>query len=128
KNHTDNEFKVIPISSKTGEGIDTLRFDMLDILEKVNKETLMSKHIEGKKNKAKIANRWINTASVSAAGVGAIPIPGSDFVPLTTIQVGLMIRLATLYDKPMLKKAAKEFAIATVTGNKIGRASCRERE
>lgn len=125
KNHTDNEFKIIPISSKTGEGIDTLRFDMLDILEKVNKETLMSQHIEGKKNKAKIANRWINAASVSAAGVGAIPIPGSDFVPLTTIQVGLMIRLATLYNKPMSKKAAKEFAIATVTGN-IGKTIFRQ--
>lgn len=125
KNHTDNEFQIIPTSSRTSEGIDDLRFAMLDMLEKVNKEALMSMHIEGKKNKAKIANRWINTAAVSAAGVGAIPIPGSDFVPLTTIQVGLMIRLATLYDKPMSKKAAKEFAIATVTGN-IGKTIFRQ--
>lgn len=117
KKNTNNEFKVLAISSKTGENIDGLRFAMLDILEEVNKETLLSKHIEGKKNKAMIANRWISAASVSAAGVGAIPIPGSDFVPLTTIQVGLMIRLAALYNKPLSKKAAKEFALATMTGN-----------
>ena len=38
-------------------------------------------------------------------------------VPLTAIQVGMMVKLATLYDKPLTKDRAKELTIATLTGN-----------
>ena len=59
-------------------------------------------------NKSSIANKWILGASGSAAAIGAAPIPGADFVPLAGIQVGLMLRLSTLYEKPLSKDNAKE--------------------
>lgn len=122
KEHTDNQFKVVPISSRTGENIDKLRNEILDILKKKHKEIQFARLI---KEKSSIANRWIVAASGSATAVGAAPIPGSDFVPLTGIQVGLMVKLATLYEKPLTKAKAKELIIATITGN-IGRTLFRQ--
>src|SRR5699024_7230092 len=107
------------------ENIEQLRFHMLDMLQEVNKEVLFAKHIQKKKHKAAIANKWIIGAAGSAATVGVVPIPGYDIVPITAIQVGLMIRLAALYDKPLSKKAAKEFALASFTGN-IGKTIFRQ--
>lgn len=68
-------------------------------------------------NKSATANRWILAAGGSAAAIGASPIPGSDFVPLTGLQVGLMLKLSTLYGKPISKDNARELIIATVVGN-----------
>jgi GTPase len=107
-------YKVTPISSKTGENIDMLRNAILDILKEESKDILFGKSL---KEKSSTANKWILGASASAAAVGAVPIPGSDIIPLTSIQVGLMVRLATLYEKPLTKDRAKELAIASLTGN-----------
>ncbi|MFD1848736.1 GTPase [Oceanobacillus bengalensis] len=122
KLHTDNKYKVIPISSKTGENIDKLRSEILDILEKKHKDIKFAKTIQAK---YPIAKKWILSASASATAIGAAPVPGSDFIPLTAIQVGLMIKLAALYDKPLSKKRAKELIIATITGN-IGKTMFRQ--
>lgn len=116
REHIGQKHNIIPISSKTGEGIERLRLEILKNLEKVHKDTQFARHIQGKKNKSAIANRWITAAASSASIIGATPIPGPDIVPITGIQVGLMIRLAILYDKPISKKRAKELTIATVTG------------
>lgn len=117
RGHIGQAYNVIPISSKTGEGIERLRLEILKNLEKVYKDTQFARHIHGKKNKSAIANRWIATAASSASLVGIAPIPGSDIVPIMSIQVGLMIRLAILYDKPISKKRAKELTVATLTGS-----------
>jgi len=114
QDNTDYSYKVVSISSKTGENIDNLRNAILDFLKKVNKDILFAHH---SKEKTSTANKWIITAASSASAVGASPIPGSDFLPLTAIQVGLMVKLATLYDKPLSKEKAKELIIATITGN-----------
>ena len=74
----------------------------------------MGKHMA---DKSRTANKWILAAGGSAATIGAIPIPGADFVPLTALQVGLMLRLSTLYGKPISKDNAKELILATITGN-----------
>lgn len=117
RSHIGQAYNVIPISSKTGEGIERLRLEILKNLEKVHKDTQFARHIQGKKNKSAIANRWITTAASSAAIIGVTPMPGSDIVPITSIQVGLMIRLAILYDKPISKERAKELTVATLTGS-----------
>lgn len=122
KEHTGSRFKVVPISSRTGENIDKLRNEILDILRKKHKEIQFARLI---KEKSSTANKWILTAAGSATAVGAAPIPGSDFVPLTGIQVGLMVRLATLYEKPLSKAKAKELILATITGN-IGKTLFRQ--
>lgn len=122
EDHTDNKFKVIPISSKTGENIDKLRSAILDILKLKKKDILFAKLV---KEKSQIANKWILSAATSAGAVGVAPIPGSDIVPITGIQVGLMVKLATLYEKPLTKGKAKELALAAVTGN-IGKSIFRQ--
>lgn len=122
KDNTGGTFKVIPISARTGENIDKLRNAILDILKKKHKEIQFARLI---KEKSSTANKWILAASGSAAAVGAAPLPGSDIVPLTGIQVGLMVKLAALYEKPLSKSKAKELTIATITGN-IGKSIFRQ--
>ncbi|MFC4023989.1 GTPase [Oceanobacillus longus] len=122
KQNTNNNYKVVPISSRTGENIDKLRNEILDILKKKHKEIQFARLV---KEKSSIANKWIIGATGSATAVGAVPIPGSDFVPLTGIQVGLMVKLAALYEKPLSKERARELAIATITGN-IGKTLFRQ--
>ncbi|WP_409291135.1 DUF697 domain-containing protein [Peribacillus sp. SCS-37] len=111
---TNYDFKVTPISSKTGENIDMLRNAILDILKEEKKDILFARHI---KEKSSTANKWILGSATSAVAVGAAPIPGSDIIPLAGIQVSLMVKLATLYEKQLTKDRAKELVIASLTGN-----------
>src|SRR5699024_9664644 len=69
------------------------------------------------KDKNRIANNWIISAGAAATSVGALPVPGSDFVPLVGIQVSLILKLSSLYNKPISKANAKELIIATVVRN-----------
>lgn len=112
KEHTANKYKVIPISSKTEENLETLKKEVLFLLEKKGKDLLFAKSM---KEKSSAATRWIIGAGVSAGVIGASPIPGSDVLPLTTLQVGLIIKLSNLYDKPVTKKAAKDMIVITAT-------------
>ncbi|WP_338752226.1 GTPase [Bacillus sp. FJAT-52991] len=112
KQHAGSQYDVVPISSKTGQNIDVLKDRILELLEKKGKDILFAKSLQDKSTTAK---RWINAAGVSAGVIGASPIPGSDVVPLTALQVGLTLKLATLYDKPLTKKAAKDLIIVTAT-------------
>lgn len=120
--NTDYNYKITPISSKTGESIELLRNAILDILNSQKKDILFAKHL---KEKSSTAKKWIITAVSSSAAVGAAPLPGSDILPITGIQVGLMVKLAVLYEKPLTKDRAKELAIASLTGN-IGKSLFRQ--
>ncbi|MEK4025627.1 MULTISPECIES: YcjF family protein [Sporosarcina] len=120
--HTEFAYPVIPISSKTGEHMELLQKEILQQLKEVNKDLLLAANMA---DKPSIAKRWILAAGASAAAIGAVPIPGADFVPLTTLQVGLMLKLSTLYGKPITKDHAKELIIATVVGN-IGKTAFRQ--
>nr|WP_251047477.1 GTPase [Planococcus sp. ISL-110] len=110
--HTGHKYKVIPISSKTEENLETLKKEILFLLEKKGKDLLFAKSM---KEKSSAATRWIIGAGVSAGVIGASPIPGSDVLPLTTLQVALIIKLSNLYDKPLTKKAAKDMIVITAT-------------
>ena len=117
-----SEYKIIPISSKTEENIDKLKGEILQILKVKKKDILFAKHV---KEKSSIAHRWIIAAAASAGAVGVTPIPGADIVPITAIQVGLLLKLSHLYDKPISKDNAKKMVLTTVTGN-VGRATYRQ--
>lgn len=122
KKETGGHYEVVPISSRTGENIDRLRSSILEMLKKKSKDILFAKSI---KAKSATANGWIIGASISAGAVGASPIPGSDIIPITGIQVSLLTRLAVLYNKPISKETAKELVIATIFGN-IGKSIFRQ--
>ncbi|PWA10642.1 GTP-binding protein [Pueribacillus theae] len=110
KSYTENKYDVIPISSKTGENIDELKNQILDLLKKRGKDLLFAKSMS---DKSAAANRWIVAAGVSAGAIGAVPIPGSDVVPLTALQVGLLLKLSALYGKQLSLKDAKDLIIIT---------------
>ncbi|WP_088009307.1 GTPase [Indiicoccus explosivorum] len=112
QDQTGYKYEVIPISSKTGENLESLKKAILHLLEKKGKDLLFARSM---KEKAAAANRWIVASGISAGAIGASPIPGSDVVPLTTLQVGLLIRLAKLYDKPITRRAAKDMIVITAT-------------
>jgi GTP-binding protein Era len=122
RKETGDIYEVSPVSSRTGENIDKLRNSILEILKKKSKDILFAKSI---KEKSATANAWIIGASVSAGAVGAFPIPGSDIIPITGIQMGMLTRLAVLYNKPISKEAAKELVLATIVGN-IGKSIFRQ--
>ncbi|WP_214834818.1 GTPase [Exiguobacterium sp. E4787] len=111
---TNYSYPVTPISSRTGENIEMLQKELLKILEEKQKDILMAREL---KDKSTTANRWINSAGFASAAIGASPIPGSDIIPLTGIQVGLIIKLSMLYNKPVSKESAKELLLATIVGN-----------
>lgn len=116
-------YKIIPISSKTGENLDKLKWEILEILKTKKKDILFARHV---KEKSSIAQKWIVAAAAAAGTVGITPIPGVDIIPITAIQVGLLLKLSSLYEKEQISKQnAKEMILTTITGN-AGRAAYRQ--
>ena len=109
--------KAVPISAKKNIGIDLLHREIMEILESKGKDLL---YVKTSKFKDKQADVWINGAAVSAAGVGAIPIPIADMPLLTGIQVGLAMKIAYIYDCEVTKEDVMQLVAATVTGG-LGR-------
>lgn len=109
----EERFKVIPISAKTGENIDKLNGVILDFLSERGKDILFARN---SKVKSVSAHKWISGAAISASAIGALPLPGADIVPLTTLQVALIVKLSLLYDKPIIKSEATAIIVATIAG------------
>lgn len=116
--HLGEQYPVIPISSKTGENIEQLKGEILDILTIKKKEILFAKNV---KEKNSIANKWIVSASTAAGAIGVTPFPGADIIPITAVQIGMLLKLSHLYDDPISKERAREIIITTIAGN-TGRA------
>jgi len=111
----------IAISAKKSIGLEKLNEKIISILEEKGKELLFLKI---SRYKEKTVSSWINGASVSAAGIGAIPIPGSDIIPLTTLQVGLAMKIAYIYDITPTKADVMKLVGSTVTGQ-VGKQAAR---
>jgi GTP-binding protein Era len=113
---TEEELGVIPIaiSAKKGTAIKELNDRIINILEEKGKELLFLKI---SRYKEKTVAKWINGAAVTAAGIGAIPIPGADIVPLTTLQVGLAMKIAYIYGIQPTKGDVMKLVASTVTGS-----------
>lgn len=86
-------------------------------LERVQKDILFAKHARGKD---RICNGWILGAAATAATIGAAPIPGSDFIPLTALQVGLVAKIAAVYGHKPRREDIGSF-IAQTMGSGAGR-------
>lgn len=115
-NHANEVLGVetISISSKKGMGIKRLQTAIASILETKGKELLFLKVL---REKEKEVAKWIKGATATAAGIGALPIPGSDIVLLTTLQVGLAMKIAFIYDIKPSKDDVMKLIASTVTGN-----------
>ena len=58
----------------------------------------------------------IHSAAAAGAGVGALPIPGPDIIPLIGIQSAMILGLATIFKISMTETAAKDIAKTAITG------------
>ena len=108
---------VVPISARENKGIDVLNQNILEFLESQGKELL---YLKVSKFKEEQVDTWIRGAAITAAGLGAIPIPGSDILTLTALQVGLAMKIAFIYECEVTKKDVMQLVAATVTGS-VGR-------
>src|SRR5699024_4082775 len=100
----EDRYKVIPISAITRENVEELSM----------------------KTKSASAYKWIYAASISAGAIGALPVPGSDIAPLTTLQVSLIVKLSLLYDKPITKDATTKIVVSIIAGG-LGQTVFRQR-
>jgi len=103
----------IPISAKKEIGIDELNTEIYKVLEKSGKDLLFLKVSKYKESKVKV---WINGATITSFGVGIIPIPGADIIPLTTIQTTLAMRIAYIYNCKVSKEDVMALIGSTITG------------
>ena len=104
----------IAISAKNGSNINVLNERIIEILEEKGKDIIF---LKVSRYKEKTVAKWINGASITAAGIGAIPVPGSDIVALTTLQVGLAMKIAFIYDIKPTKNDVMTLVASTVTGS-----------
>ncbi len=109
--------RVVSISARDNSGIDVLNRKIVEMLESVGKELL---YLKISKYKDEQVDIWIMGAATTAAGLGAIPVPGADILPLTTLQVGLALKIAHVYECEVTKKDVMQLVAATVTGG-LGR-------
>ena len=113
------ELGVIPIaiSAKRDIGITELNDKILQVLTEKGKELLF---LKVSRYKEQTVAKWINAAAIAAAGIGAIPVPGSDFIPLTALQVSLAMKIAFIYEVKPTKNDVMRLVASTVTGT-VGR-------
>lgn len=107
----------IAISAKKRINIEELHEKILEVSAKYDKELLFLKIARLKETQVA---KWINAATVSAGVIGALPIPGSDIITLTALQVGLATKIAYIYDCKISKEDAMQVIATTITGG-IGR-------
>ncbi len=60
----------------------------------------------------RLARRLTGAAATISAGVGAVPIPIADIVPITALQVGLIASVAYLSGRELSRDSAREFLVA----------------
>ena len=84
-------------------GLDTLAEVMNDIIPEAVKKTfvsIQSKNLQLKKDKAQAI---VATAALTAAGIGASPIPFSDAVVLIPTQIGMLASITVIFGFPIEK-------------------------
>lgn len=59
----------------------------------------------------------IHSAATAAGAIGLSPIPGSDIVPITAVQAGMILGLAKVFGISITEAAAQQSAKAFVVGN-----------
>lgn len=104
---------IVPISATKGINIELLSNKIAEILSAQGKEILFLKVAKYKEERVKI---WIRGAAISAFGIGALPLPGSDIVPLTALQAGLCMRIAYIYNLKVSKSDIMKLLGSSVTG------------
>lgn len=113
KKRLDNFPYIIPISATKGTNIRLLSDTIVGILRARGKDLLFLKLSDHKEEQVK---QWIRDATIAAASIGALPIPGSDIIPLTALQVALCLKIAYIYNCKVTKGDVMHLISSTITG------------
>ncbi len=105
--------KPVAISAQKNIGIENLHRKISSVLKAKGKDILFAKV---SKFKDEEVDKWIKRAAVSAAGIGAIPVPGADIIPLTALQVALGMKIAHVHGINPSKDDIVKLVGATLTG------------
>ena len=106
--------KLVPISARDNIGIDVLHRSIVEILEFQGNDLFFFKVSKFKEEQV---DKWIKDAADDAMSLATIPIPGVDLMPLTRLQVGLVMKVAFIYECQVKKKDVMQLFAATVTGS-----------
>jgi predicted GTPase len=60
----------------------------------------------------RLARRLTGAAATLSAGIGAVPIPLADIIPITGLQIGLITAIAYLSGREPSRETAREFLVA----------------
>jgi len=60
----------------------------------------------------RLARRLTGAAATLSAGIGAVPIPLADILPITGLQIGLITAIAYLSGREASRETAREFLVA----------------
>jgi len=104
---------IVPISATKDINVEVLSNKIADILSERSKELFFLKISKYKEERV---TAWIRGAAIAAFGIGALPVPGSDIVPLTTLQVALCMRIAYIYNLKVSKGDIMKLLSSSVTG------------
>jgi GTP-binding protein Era len=115
-------FDPLPQICKEPINVNEVRNWLYDRLEKKGKELLLVKILKGKDA---AVDKLIWGASVSASLIGLIPGPISDIIPLTVLQIGLILRISHIYGYDISKEKTKALITATLAGQ-VGRTIFRQ--
>ena len=122
-NNGISEDKIILTNDESEKGIEELYYKSLEILPEAYKNAFeeaqridIEKAVDKVKEKNKAAAGIIGTATVSAGAVAANPIPISDSIIITPIQIGMIAGLSALYglNKEQLQHQALPLIARTV--------------
>jgi predicted GTPase len=60
----------------------------------------------------RLARRLAGAAATVSAGIGAVPIPVADIIPITGLQIGLIAAIAYISGRDLSRDSAREFLVA----------------
>lgn len=101
------------VSAETGEGVEALSVEIFRILEEHGGGLLWAKNARHRDAMVKAHIGW---AAASAFGIGVIPIPLADIVPLTAIQCRMWMRIARIYGYDITEETAKGLIVSIAAG------------
>lgn len=106
------------VSAKTGDGIPELTTAIAQLLARSGKDIIFARVA---RHKDRVVQEWVAVSSAAAFVLGVVPIPGSDTVPLTALQVALMVRIAYAYEVEVTRKDVLPL-ITNVAAGTVGKA------
>lgn len=113
---------VCAVSARTNEGMESLSLQIFRILEEEGGGLLWAKNA---RHRDSVVHNLVKWSAVQAVGIGVIPIPMADIVPLTAVQCRMWIKIGKIYGYDITQEAAKSI-ITSLAAGAIGKSVFRQ--